>query len=233
MAGLPYTGSGPLTHSVALDKEITKQILLQSGLPTPKFKVMKQKIEPGSHFQLDLNYPLIIKPNDEAVSFGVSVVENEEELIENLNKTIEEYQQPILVEEFLDGREFNVGILGNGDDIEVFEPVEIDFSQSMENFQSFYGKKHDSYGHYCPAEITDELRTELKELALCSFNCLKCLDYARVDFRLNRENRPHILELNSMAALQKKGSYFIAARYEGYDYSKLLNRIVDLAISRY
>ncbi|RLD26934.1 MAG: hypothetical protein DRI70_05050 [Bacteroidetes bacterium] len=233
MMGIPYTGSGPLAHSIALDKEITKLILLQSGLPTPKFLTINKKLNTNENIALDLKYPIIIKPKDEAVSFGIIVVNNYEELVIAINQTIDEYDQPLIAEEFLEGREFNVGILGNGTNAEVLEPVEVDFSESGERFQSYCGKKNESYRHICPAVVSSELNHELKELALRAFNALKCLDYARIDLRLDQNNRPFILELNSMAAIHQKGSFFLAVKEAGYNYSKMLHKMIQITLSRY
>lgn len=234
MAGIPYTGSGPLTHSLALDKEMTKRILLQGGVPTPRFIVVKKNEnvwEKGvAH---GLNYPVIIKPKDEAASFGISVVDNDEEMLRNVEQALQEFKQDLLVEEFLSGRELNVAILGNGASAETFVPVEIDFHETGERFQSNTGKKGGDYKHLCPAEIPSELSDELQLLSRKTFALLKCNDYARVDFRLDEQMKPYVLEVNSMAAIHKKGSFFHGAKNAGYDYRGMLDKMVKVAISRF
>lgn len=233
MAGIPYTGSAPLAHSVALDKEMTKRILLQSGIVTPRFVLLDRKLDREEAEQFELSYPLIIKPENEAASFGISVVDSPEKLVGVVNKTLGEFHQPLLIEEFLCGREFNVGVLGNGSALEVFDPVEIDFSGSGHCFQSFEGKKNGSYRHICPADIPDTLKNELKEIARKTFQVLKCKDYARIDFRLDKDMKPYVLELNSMAAIHQNGSFFHGARNAGYDYSSMLERMIEVATARY
>ncbi|MDH3329326.1 MAG: ATP-grasp domain-containing protein, partial [Desulfobulbaceae bacterium] len=233
MAGIPYTGSAPLAHSVSLDKEMTKRILLQSGIATPRFVLLDKKLDQKDAEQFELTYPLIIKPENEAASFGISVVDSPEKLVEAVDRTLDEFHQPLLIEEFLCGREFNVGVLGNGSALEVFDPVEIEFTESGYCFQSFDGKKNGSYRHICPADIPDTLKNELKEIARKTFQALKCNDYARIDFRLDQDMRPYVLELNSMAAVHQNGSFFHAARNAGYDYSSMLDKIIEVATARY
>jgi len=233
MAGVPYTGSSPLSHALALDKEMTKRLLMQTGIPTPGFIVVENETDMETVANHALCYPLIIKPKNEAGSFGISVVNNAEDLKENILKTLKEYEQPLVVEEYLNGRELNVGLLGNGKTIEVFEPVEIDLSTSGELFQSLKGKKDGSYVHICPADIPEGLKCELQDIAKRTFTLLRCHDYARVDFRLDSEMKPYVLEINSMAAIHKKGSYYDGAKMAGYNYQGMLEKMVDVAISRY
>ncbi len=233
LAGIPYTGSGPMAHSIALDKEMTKRILLQAGIPTPNFTV----VEPGDDLDnlslQGLHYPLIIKPKSEAGSFGISVVSNEEELLTNIRSTLDEYDQDLLVEEYLNGRELNVGLLGNGHTVKAFQPVEINFNATSDQFQSATGKKEGRYSHICPADISAELSATLQDLAKRTFSILQCCDYARVDFRLDAKMTPYVLEINSMAAIHEKGSYFHGARESGLTYQQMIGRMVEVALDRY
>jgi D-alanine-D-alanine ligase len=233
MAGIPYTGSTPLSHSLALDKEMTKRILLQFGIATPWFIPVDRKIHIDEAEQFEFTYPVIIKPENEAASFGISVADSPEELVRNVAATLGEFRQPLLLEEFISGRELNVAVLGNGTELEIFDPVEIDFSHSGHCFQSYEGKKNGRYRHVCPADISEILKNRLKEIAARTFAVLKCSDYARIDFRLDAEGKPYVLELNSMAAIHRQGSFFIAARNAGYDYPGMLDRMIAVAQRRY
>jgi len=233
LAGVPYTGSGPLAHAIALNKEMTKRVLHQAGIPTPNFMIVEEDTDLNRLQLQGLKYPLIIKPKNEAGSFGISVVNNEKELLKNLKSTLEEYDQALVVEEYLGGRELNVGLLGNGETIEAFDPVEVDFKNSGDQFQSSTGKKDGSYSHICPADIPESLKLELQEIAKQTFMLLKCCDYARVDFRLDSDMKPYVLEINSMAAIHEKGSYYHGAIEAGYDYRGMLARMVEVAMSRY
>jgi len=233
MAGVPYTGSSPLAHSIALDKEMTKRILLQSGIATPRFVVIDRKINREDASHMGLSYPLIIKPENEAASFGISIFDGPEKFVDTVNATFDQFQQPILVEEFLSGREFNVAVLGNGSTLEVFEPLEIDFCDSGHSFQSYDGKKGGTYQHICPPDMSDSMRNTLLNMAVQTFTALKCSDYARIDFRLDQDMNPFVLEINSMAAIHRKGSYFHAAQNAGYDYPGMMDKMIEVATNRY
>ena len=233
MLGIPYIGSGPETHAVALDKVLTKMVLLQKGLPTPRFTVLDK---PGFTLPLadNLSYPLIVKPKDEAVSFGLRIVNNEEELREGVNKIYNMFKAPTLVEEYIEGREVNVGLLGN-DPVEALPPVEIVFGEGEQIF-TYEDKINASgreLGKICPAPLDPALNERIKELAVDAFKALGCFDSARVDFRLDKEGNPYILEVNSMASLGPGGSYVYAAERVGLDYGGLVNRLIEIASQRY
>lgn len=231
MIGVPYLGSSPDTHAIALDKVVTKMVLRQRGLPTPNFDVLDTPDSPVSE---NLRYPLIVKPRSEAVSYGLKVVHDEKELREGVSAIYEAFNQPTLVEEYIDGREINVGLLGNNPP-ESLPPVELDFGDGERIF-SYEDKTHKSgrdIEKICPARLTDEQTREVTALAVRAFRELGCLDCARVDFRMDAEGKFHILELNSMASLGKGGSYVLAAATVNLDYAALINRLVDVAIQRY
>ena len=230
MLGIPYVGSGPLAHSVALDKAMTKMVLSQAGLPTPAFQVMadpEQALDPA------LRFPLIVKPKDEAVSFGIEVVRDERQLRGAVESNLGEFHQASLVEEFLDGKEINLGLLGNGDLLELLPIVEIDFGSATERVQTYETKKGHTFDHHCPADLNEDLAAEVRDLSRRTFEVLGCRDFARVDFRLDQRDRPYILEINSMAAIHGAGSFTIAAGQVGYDYDSMINRMVEVAALRY
>ena len=233
MLGIPYVGSGPETHAVALDKVLTKMVLLQKGLPTPKFTVLDT---PDFSLPLkeDLIFPLIVKPKDEAVSFGLKIVRSEDELREGVKAIYGLFKAPTLVEEYIDGREFNVGLLGN-DPVEALPPVELVFKEGEHIFT--YEDKVKQSGRtvekVCPANLAPEDTERLKSLAIDAFNALGCFDSARVDFRMDRQGNPYILEINSMASLGLGGSYVFAAEKVGLDYNDLANRLIEITSTRY
>lgn len=231
MIGVPYLGSSPDTHAIALDKVVTKMVLRQRGLPTPNFDVLDTPDSPVSE---NLRYPLIVKPRSEAVSYGLKVVRDEKELREGVSAIYEAFKQPTLVEEYIEGREINVGLLGNNPP-EALPPVEMDFGEGERIF-SFEDKTHKSgrdIGKICPAPLTEEQTREISALAVRAFRELGCLDCARVDFRMDADGNFYILELNSLASLGGGGSYVHAAATVGLDYVALVNRLVDVAMQRY
>ncbi len=232
MLGIPYFGSGPESHAVALDKVLTKMVLLQKGLPTPNFAVLDT---PNSPIKENLTYPLIVKPKSEAVSFGLKVVHNEDELREGVKNIYEQFKSPTLVEEFIQGRELNVGLIGNGDNLIAMPALELVFGEGEQIFT--YEDKIKTSGRtvesVCPAPITPEQEETIKQLAIDTFNALDCYDCARVDFRMDHEGNFYILEVNSMASLGLGGSYVYAASKMGFDYSGLMNKLIEVASERY
>jgi len=231
MLGIPYVGSNPETHAIALDKVITKMILLQRGIPTPKFAVLET---PKDELREDLTYPLIVKPKSEAVSFGLKIVRNPEELKAGVENIYNEFKAPTLVEEYIEGREVNVGLLGN-DEVEALPPVELIFGEGEKIF-TFEDKTHKSgrdVGRECPANLTPELEEKVKTLAIRTFKALDCYDSARVDFRIDEAGNPYVLEVNSMASLAPTASYVYAAEKVGLPYNKLVQRLIEVASKRY
>lgn len=231
MVGIPYVGSGPLAHSLALDKVVAKMIFRQHGLPTPDFAVLN---EPGFSVP-DLSYPLITKPKNEAVSMGIKVVHNEKELREAAQVIFDTFEQPVLLEQYIEGREINVGLLGNNPP-EALPPCEIIFGKGGPSIYTIEDKKGVSGREIqwaCPAPIGNELIQKAHEVAVGAFGALGCYDCARVDMRLDDKGNLYILEVNSLPSLGEHGSYVIAAKEAGLDFSALVNRLVETASARY
>ena len=231
MVGVPYVASGPLAHSLCLDKVVTKMILRQHGLPTPDFVVLTT---PDMELP-EIRYPMIVKPKNEAVSFGLKVVNNDEELREAAGAIYSEFKQPVLAEQFIDGREINVALLGNNPP-DALPPVELQFGTGGPNIYTYEDKTHKSGREVtlaCPARISDELKTEAQEIARKAFSVLGCYDCARIDMRLDEAGKLYILEVNSLPGLSERGSYATAARQVGMDYAAFINRLVEIASARY
>jgi len=231
MVGVPYVASGPMAHSLALDKVVSKTIFRQFELPTADFAVLNDPgfTAPGLH------YPLIVKPKNEAVSFGIRVVNNEQELREAARVIFEKFSQPVLAEQYIDGREINVGLLGN-DPPEAFPPAEIIFDETGPKIYSYEDKTGRSGREIkveCPAQLSSEKTLEAQELAKKAFQVLGCRDCARVDMRMDTDGNFYILEVNSLPSLGEHGSYTHAAAAVGLDYDALVNRLVEVAVARY
>lgn len=231
MLGIPYVGSSPLTQAIALDKVVTKMILMEKGLPTPKFALLDRPDDPLIE---NLNYPLIVKPKDEAVSFGIKIVNNEDELREGARVIHDMFKTPTLVEEYIEGREVNVALLGN-DPVRALPPVELIFPEG-EKIYTYEDKTHTSgrsVGKICPAPLTPEETEHVQSLAISAFNALGCFDSARVDFRIDQNGDPYILEINSLASLGPGGSFVYAASNIGLDYDDVVNELVEITSKRY
>ena len=231
MIGLPYVGSGPLAHSLALDKIVSKMLFVQNGLPTPAFAVLE---EPG-FASPDLEFPLIVKPKNEAVSFGLKIVNNDKELREGAQAIFDEFRQPVLVESYIEGREINVGILGNDPPV-ALPAAELLFGTGGPNIYTYADKTHESgrtVTVQCPAKLDAALTEQAHHLARRAFQVLGCFDCARVDMRLDSQNNLYILEINSLPSLGEHGSYVEGALRAGLDFSALVNRLVEVAAARY
>jgi D-alanine-D-alanine ligase len=231
MVGIPYVGSGPLAHTLALDKVVAKMLFRQHGLPTPEFAVIEDPDAPIP----ELPYPLIVKPRNEAVSFGLRVVENDTDLREAARVIFDRFRQPVLVERYVEGPEINVGIIGN-EPAETFEPVLLRFPSNgpaVYTYEDKTGKSGRQIEVVCPAPIDDDIRKHSRSLAVRAFRSLGCADCARVDMRLDGEGNLFLLEINSLPSLGQRGSYVAAAAQAGLDFTGLVNRLVEVASARY
>ncbi len=228
MLGLPYVGSSPSGHALALDKILTKIIWKNNNLPTPDFWVFNSPEEDVS----TVKYPVIVKPKMESVSFGLKVVYNDDDLKEAIQFIVTEFDQQALVEQFIRGREFCVGLLGNSQ-VESFPVLEIDLEGDPDAIQTVDDKKHKPRAKVCPANISTELAEAMQKLSIEAFKALNLRDFARVDIRLDENGNIYLLEINSMASLGESGSYPTAAKVAGYDFDKLVNKMLDVASVRY
>lgn len=232
MLGVPYTGANPLGHAVSLDKVTAKILMENAGVPTPSYRVLRR---PDDSVE-GLRYPLIVKPRHESTSYGLSLVRNRKELMEKAARIIQKFQQDVLVEEFIRGREVCIGILGNGDSAGCLPIVEFDYGGRDARLLSWddkYHKSADEPGKICPAPVEESLAERLRNISLQTFRACHCRDYARVDIRIDENNNPHVLEINSGASLGPGGSFVLAAKTAGYTYEDLVGRIVEVAHKRY
>jgi D-alanine--D-alanine ligase len=209
MLGIPYVGSGIMANAVGLDKPTTKMILEYHGLRTAPFQVLEIVDEP---LREGLTYPLILKPSHEGSSIGINwdnVVNEEKALRAKLEEMIETYKQPILIEKFIDGREFSVGLVGNFTDTEeptVLPILEIDFTNFPEELGRVLGQKaksvfDDSSNYKCPAKIDEALRKRIEAHAKASFRALNCKDWARMDYRYDADGELYFLEVNTLPGI--------------------------------
>lgn len=238
--GVKFTGAGPFTLALCQRKGMTKQLLLANNVPTPRYKLLSEPKMPGRH---GLRYPLIIKPAREDASSGVekgSVVYNFEQLKERVKKTFEEYDPPILVEEFIEGREFHVSVLGN-DPPEVLPIIEFDFSELPEDhpkiisYDAKWNPLEESFHRVhaiCPAKLTKRLEKKVKSAVLEAYKITECYDYARLDLRITEDNKVFVLEVNPNPDLTEGVSYMDSAEHYGLSFGETLAKIVECALSR-
>ncbi|TIP23317.1 MAG: ATP-grasp domain-containing protein [Mesorhizobium sp.] len=231
MAGVPYTGSSPLGHGLARDKVITKRLIRDRGVPTPNFRVMSCSTESSG----DLRFPVVVKPRHESLSLGLQLVHDSAQLRQAVEMIVTQHAQDAVVEEYIEGREIYVALLGNGE-IEALPLVERDFGDRETRMYTVEDKMNTAVAapqKICPAQIGSSLATVLRDISVATFRACHCRDYARVDLRIDRSGQPFVLEINSMPGLGMDGAYVLAATTARHRFSSLVNRLLDVAHTRY
>ncbi len=241
--GVPFTGSNSLTLALTINKAKTKRILAYEGIPTPAWQLFTAPDQP---LNPQLTFPLIAKPNREGSAKGISresVVSDEAGLRRQVRRIVEQYHQEALVEEFIDGAELTVGVLGN-DDPQVLPILEIDFSSCGASGEFFYSWRMKEYQgdeslgltprFYCPARLSQELTAKVQTIALRAHQALGCLDLSRTDIRLRADGTPFVLEVNPLPGLDPHESNLpIMVAAAGIPYPVFMHRIIDVALARY
>jgi len=254
MLRIPYTGSRVLTNGISLDKTLTKRIWRDRRLPVAPFQEFSAENE---SLRPELKFPLFVKPAREGTGMGVdtkAIVKNEKEMRERIAYIVNTYQQPALVETFLPGREFTVGIMGRADakrysrhpewyekdGFHRFPVLELEMSRSVTpNVYSQASKSKDvgeegAPDYVCPANIDPELDKKLKHFALRAHQLLYALDVSRTDIRLDDEGNPRLLEINTLPGLTPNYSDLcLQGAAEGIRYEDLILEILYLGASRW
>ncbi len=223
--GIPYTGSGILASSMAMDKEVTKKIFLYHGIPVPPFKVVRRdEIEAflDSLSQI-ISFPCVVKPAEEGSSVGVSIARDKEELNISLIEAFK-YGDRAIVEKFIEGREIHIGVLGG----RALGGVEVKPKKGFYDYEAKYTKGLTEY--ILPPEIDKSLYEKLKELGLKAHKALGCKGGTRVDIILDKENNPYVLEVNTIPGMTETSLLPKIAQLEGYDFKALVREILELAL---
>ena len=238
LLGLQHSGSPALTLGLTQNKALTKDLLAHHELPTPDYLL----IQPGAPLpeEFDLHWPVIVKPCLEDASLGItaeSVVNDEIALLSRVRYIHERYRQAALVEEFIDGREFNVAVIGDRY-LEALPISEICFNKELPTqIVSYAGKWLENSSEYaattptCPAPLLGQEQKAINHVALQACRLLGCRDYARVDIRL-RDGIPYILEVNANPDISPEAGLARAAKAAGFDYPALIGRILELCSAR-
>ncbi|HKD37939.1 MAG TPA: ATP-grasp domain-containing protein, partial [Pirellulales bacterium] len=237
MLGIPYTGSDPLTLAVTLDKECAKRLVRSAGVATPDWLVVDGDIEDFSERLHALPLPVIVKPAFEGSSKGIhsaNLVEDSDRLIETVGEILDAYRQPVLVEEFIDGDELTVGVIGH----RPTQPFGIMRVRPMDWTGPFVYSlevKRDwerLVRYECPAKLSPSDTQAVSAAAMTVWKTLGCRDLARIDFRL-RNHVPYFLEVNPLPGLNPKSSDLVLiAKALGIGYQDLIARILKAATER-
>jgi D-alanine-D-alanine ligase len=242
---LRYTGSSPAGLMLAGDKALSKKVLSFHGVKSPQFATVHRG---DVEWAGDLSFPLIVKPPQEDASIGIthtSVVHNVQELLEQMGEVQGKYHQPPLVEEFIDGREFYVGVIGNAD-ARALPPMEMDFTgfptdkPKIASWAAKWGEEGEGEGAeyagtrtFVSKDLPPELDERLRTTAVDAFHALRLRDYARVDMRATDAGEVYVIEVNPNCYLEESGEFARAAAADGMEYDALIGRLIELASARY
>ncbi len=241
MLNIPFTGSPHLTLATCINKVRVKEILLQNGIPTPRYQVFyyrNKKLDPG------LRFPLIVKPSRMDNSIGItndSVVHNEKELRSKVYNIIKTYDQPALAEEYIDGLDINAGILGNNGNaynLPLNKVIYNDLSPEFNRIYSYEAKWEEESEifkkrSYESANLPKYLDAKTKRIAMDVYKILEVRDYGRVDIRLSKEGIPYVLEMNPNPGISLDCNIPMAASLAGMEYQEMINKIFEFALKRY
>lgn len=228
MIGVPYTGSGVMSSSVAMDKEISKRLFRELGVPTPPgFVAPAHEDLPSLQERIDANcgWPMVVKPNSQGSSVGVHILPDADGLAAAV-RDAGQYDDRLVFETFIPGRELTVAVL----DGRALPVVEIAPKQGFYDYRSKYTPGNTEY--HVPADIPPEVATAMQHHAEVAFAGLRCRDFARVDFRLSPENAIYCLEVNTIPGMTPTSLVPKAAAAAGIDFDTLVDRIVRLAAAR-
>jgi D-alanine-D-alanine ligase len=235
-----YTGATAFSLALCGRKGLTKQVLLQNGVATPRFRCLHHPRIGRRH---GLHYPLIVKPSRQDGSMGVeegSVVFDYAQLVRQVESIFERFKAPILVEEFIEGRELHVSLLGNNPP-EILPILEYDFSELQDDHPPLitYDAKWNPLSRafhrvhsLCPAKLDRKSEKRVKRQALLAYTATLCRDYARIDLRMGSDGVPHVLEVNPNPDLTEGVSFMECAEQAGIGFSETLRRIVGFALER-
>jgi D-alanine-D-alanine ligase len=240
LMGIPYTGAPAMALANCQNKILAKRLLSSSGIRIPPFFIVYTRMSRYTH---KLKYPLFVKPAFEDASVGIeneSIVTNSKELRSRIEHVLKFFSQPVLVEEFIEGRELNVSVMGDKR-LRVLPISEIDFStmpdhlHNIVSYQAKWDPHHESYHKtipVCPAPLPKNIEKRAKEIAFKAFKVMGCRDYARVDIRLSKDNKLYVLEVNPNPDITEGAGFMRSAGHAGMSYAQALKRIVKYALSR-
>jgi D-alanine-D-alanine ligase len=225
--GMPYTGSGVLASALAMDKEASKKVFMHHGLGVPKFIVIrsqkgkkKAQVEPPN---IDFPLPWVVKPAAEGSSIGVNIVKEEKDLMPAVEKAFS-LGDRVIIEEFIKGREVHIGVLGE----KAIGGVEVRPTLEFYNYEAKYTSGLTEY--IIPPEIEETHYESLKEKAITAHNALGCSGYSRVDFILDGEGRPYILEVNTLPGMTGTSLLPKIAQSAGMSFKDLIEEVIKIAV---
>lgn len=238
MLDIPYTGSDPQCLAVCLDKPVTKKLVAVEGVITPRWLVIEEKEDILKIVREDVSFPVIIKPAYEGSSKGIrltSIAHDINEATEEVSRLMHDYHQPVMVEEFVDGDEVTVGIVGNSPP-KLVGMMRVLPKRKVEHFVYSVEVKRDYLNlvdYECPVNLPEDVLAGLESASLRAFKTLGCRDFSRVDFRVSRDGTPYFIEINPLPGLGSYSDLVIMALKLGWTHDGLINAVLDAALLRY
>lgn len=217
--GIPYTGSGSESSKVCMNKRTTKKILLENNIQTPSYiKISKStNIE---DIENSFQYPFVIKPTSEGSSIGVYVVEDRVSCKDAINENVK-ISNDVIVEEYISGKEYTVGIVGNN----ALPVIKLIPPGKFYDFEAKYNSKETKY--ICPSGLDQNTEEEIKKLSLNCFSLLNCRGWGRVDLIIDKKNNPWVIELNTVPGMTEHSLVPMAANYRNINFNELVLKILD------
>ncbi len=224
LRGIPYTGSRILASALAMDKAMAKVFFERENIVTPEWKILVNKnLRDSDEISWERKFPCVVKPNDGGSTIGMSIVTSEKELFPAI-VLAEQYSEKILIEEYIDGKELTVPILGET----ALPIIEIKPKGGFYDYQRKYTKGETEY--ICPAELPEEVSEKIREAGLRAYLALGCAGYARTDFRLHPDGKFYCLEVNTLPGMTATSLVPKAAKAVGIEFPELCETIVKLAM---
>jgi D-alanine-D-alanine ligase len=238
MLDIPYTGSDPLTLAVCLDKPLTKRLVAAEDINTPGWLVIASGEELYQAPWEKLKFPVIMKPASEGSSKGIRLTSLAHDIRQaevEVRRVLDTYRQPVMVEEFIDGDEVTVGMVGNSPP-RIVGMMRVVPKKPVEHFVYSLEVKRDYVNlvdYECPARLSKNTLDAIERFALAAFKTLGCRDFSRIDFRVSRDGTPYFLEINPLPGLGSYSDLVIMALMLGWKYEALIGSVLDAAIERY
>jgi D-alanine-D-alanine ligase len=238
MLDIPYTGSDPLCLSIGLDKPVTKKLVEREGVITPGWLIVNGASELGTTDWGGLHFPVIIKPAFEGSSKGIRLTSLAHNILQAQGETgriLADYHQPVMAEEFIDGEEITVGIIGNAP-ARVLGVMRVVPKKKEEHFVYSLEVKRDYVNlvdYECPAKLPREVLENIEESSLKVFKTLGCRDFSRVDYRVSADGIPYFIEINPLPGLGNYSDLIIMAQMLGWTHEGVIRAVFEAALARY
>ena len=229
MLGIPYTGSGVLAAAITMDKVASKRVFMAEGISTPRshtYHAFEMKRDLVQEIATAFHMPVVVKAAAQGSSIGVYIVENTEELSTALKEAFS-YNDEVLVEEFIKGREMTVAVWGDAENKEAFPIIEITTTSGRYDYQSKYTKG--ASAHIIPMPVSAEKTKEIQELAIKTYTACGCRGVARVDMMYSEDEKPYVIEVNSVPGMTETSLVPDAGRAMGIEFPELCERILEMA----